>query len=141
MTRRNIILVLSDDHRYDFMGFMKESAEKTIGTKYDYGQLINIALSNVFGEDFEYKIKLFDMGSEKRVCSVGIRANFEHARKKINKVVGSVVVKRLFNELRRDFWTGKEYEKFERVDVENTCPALFVNSKYFDSEFKTIARV
>ena len=25
MARRNIVLVLSDDHRYDFMGFMKES--------------------------------------------------------------------------------------------------------------------
>jgi len=26
-TRRNIVLILSDDHRYDFMGFMKESPE------------------------------------------------------------------------------------------------------------------
>ena len=125
----------------EYIAIMKESADKLIGIKYDKGQLINMALNNVFGNDFEYKIKLFDLGKERRVCSVGVRANFEYLRKELYRANKEVSMERLFNTLNRDYWTGREYEKFEQVDIEQTPPAIFVNSKYFDSEFKTVIKV
>jgi len=120
----------------EYIEKMKYSADMLIGTKYDFLQLCGIALNRILGYDWNYKIKFLDAGKKLRVCSTGIRTNFEYLRKRIEPEM-----KRLFNKLERSFWTGKEYGKFKKIDVEMTTPAFFSNSKYFSSEFKEIERV
>lgn len=117
---------------------MLEAANKMIGTKYDYGQLLDIALNHILGYEHIRKAKIFDLGKRRLVCSVGARALYEQVRYRARWSLGYDKIDRLFNELNPDYWPKHEVEKFQRSDVELTSPAHFANSHYFKGEFKPV---
>jgi hypothetical protein len=57
------------------------AARAMIGTDYDEGQLLDIALNMILGYDVDVYRPVFDAGPHLRVCSVGVRTCFDHARK------------------------------------------------------------
>lgn len=119
------------------INIMLDSANKIIGTKYDYGQLLDIAISQILGYPNIIKYKWFDMGRKRMVCSVGCRAIMEDLRHKLEQD-GQETIPRLFNKLNPMYWTEKELKEFSRVDVEATSPAHFANSRWFDGEYRHI---
>ncbi|MDD5589239.1 MAG: hypothetical protein PHP92_04245 [Candidatus Nanoarchaeia archaeon] len=117
----------------EYITIMEKAADQMVGVNYAYEDLCFIALNRLLGYDWKNHLGWLDWNKKNKVCSTAIRTNFEYLRKKIEPKMT-----RLFDKLNRDYWTGKEYAEFDGVDVEETCPALYNNSKFFDSEFKTI---
>lgn len=142
------------------IALMFSTAIKMIGIKYDYGQLLDIALNYILGYKHIRKAKIFDLGRRRMVCSVGARTLFEKIRYETRNLEpygidtntglamsirpdGRVVnhhetIDRLFNKLNPEYWTAEEVAEFQRVDLELTSPAHFANSQHFDGEFEQI---
>jgi len=57
---------------HDETQLMYEYAYKLLGQKYDYGQLIDILLKQLFSSFLKDKATIFDLGSKKKVCSVAV---------------------------------------------------------------------
>ncbi len=114
-----------------------------LGTKYDYGQLLNIATNQMLGYSFDEKTKVFDMGGKRKVCSVGVAAVFQIWRKELEKQ--GIKIPRLFSKLNRNNWDPKFLKKFDEVgrwNVENTYPAMYaLTKKYYNSEFELVLRM
>jgi len=114
-----------------------------IDTKYDYGQLINILANQVLGYEFDEKIKMFDFGAGRKVCSVGVAAVYQYWRKQLENI--GIEKQRLFSKLNESNWDKDfitRYNKKKRWDVENTYPCMFgVTKSHFDGEFELIAKL
>lgn len=119
---------------------MREAAEGFIGTDYDIGQLVDILLNGLLGFEHTMKIKLFDFGKKKKVCSVGVRAVFEYLYQKRIKNGADTEETWLFNEIKPDKWPEHIVKHYHGTDVEATTPAHFANSDYFGNEFRLVAR-
>ncbi len=129
----------------EYIEVMKKAADKIVGTKYDYGQLLDIMLNRILGYGTKLKFRPFDLGKKRKACSIGCRVIYEALRKfvevKAYKDGVEPDMTRLFDNPDEDDWTEKEMRKFDRTDVEATTPAHFANSRYFDGEFMRIVRV
>ncbi len=117
-----------------------KAAEHIIGTKYDFGQLLDIAINQILGYPFDDKIKWFDFGNKQKVCSVGVATIFEKFRNETKSI------DRLFSKLNFRKWSGSMIKKFYsnggRWDIEQTYPANFSNSAtHFNTEFKLVLRM
>jgi len=111
------------------------------GENYDVGQLLDIAINNVL----KYvgglrRLKIFDFGEKKKVCSVGVRVVFEKLHQQLNPQANK---KWLFRELNLDSWPSDSIiniANYKGTDVEATSPAHFANSDLFGHEFELIAK-
>jgi len=130
------LTTLTDTH----IEFMRKTSKRMLGVDYDVGQLLDIAINGIMGYDHQRKVKIFDAGKKKRVCSVGIRVLFEHLYDKMIRPAGQQSGKWLFDKLNPDKWSKKDFDKFHGTDIEATSPAHFANTDYFQNEFKLIAR-
>lgn len=117
-----------------------EAAEHIKGSDYDYGQLLDILINGIMGYDHQRRLSIFDFGRRKKVCSVGVRAAFEHLYKTMINPDGDPPHKWLFGKLNPEKWSEEKQENFKGTDVEATSPAHFANSDYFQKEFEFIAR-
>ena len=125
---------------HDYLETLREAAMEMVGEYYDIGQLLDIALNDLLGYDHQRRLKIFDFGREKKVCSVGVRVAFEYLYKSKIKKEDSRPGKWLFYELNSEKFPKEAIEKYEGTDVEATSPAHFANSDYFCYEFELIAR-
>jgi len=116
------------------IAIMYNTALKIIDTKYDYGQLLDIAINQILGYDNIIKYKWFDMGKKRMVCSVGCRTIMEDLRHQ-QEIEGTIAIERLFNKLNEMHWTQHQIDEFTRVDVECTSPGHFSNTNWFDREY------
>jgi hypothetical protein len=123
---------------------MLHAALPILLTKYDYGQLLNIAVNQMLGYPFERKTSLFDFSRRRMVCSVGVAAVYQKWRK-ILEATGEKVPPRLFSRLNPAKWSKEFRRKFEqngsRWHVENTYPAHFANTDFFNNEFRLVLRI
>lgn len=133
--------VSSDAARcHAYLMWMQDAAGEIVGTKYDYGQLIDIAINQLLGYGSAEKFHWFDLGSKRKVCSVATRTCFEHARHRAEVEWGELAAPtRLFVAPGGSpYWGLSEWVKYGKPSVECTTPAHFVNSQYFSSEFKLV---
>jgi len=125
------------------IGIMIKATLPMLGTKYDYGQLMNIAVNTILGYPYDEKVKWFDLGGKRKVCSVGMAVIFQKWRKVLESE--GFNVQRLFRNLNKKAWTEKfikDFKKLNRWDVENTFPAMFALTKtHFDGEFELIIKM
>lgn len=144
--------ILKDDiriYRYNNNGtfdnddikIMLEGCLPLVGTKYDIGQLMDIAVNQTAGYPYEYRHKWFDMGEEKKVCSVSIASIFAYWRHR--KERQGEYNPRLFEKLNYNKWDKQFVKKFmthKNVwDIESTYPAMFsCTNTHFDNEFRLI---
>ncbi len=117
---------------------------KINGTPYDYGQLFDIMIAQMFGYPYKYK-RIFDFHKKWFVCSVGIGAGFHKWRKERERL-GLYVPPRLFSELNPKAWSSKFVRKFKengsRWNIESICPGLFPNAEsHLAGEFKEIKSI
>ncbi|MBN2030187.1 hypothetical protein JW824_08065 [bacterium] len=124
----------------DHITTMRKSANDMLGTDYDIGQLLDIAINQILGYEHQRRLSIFDFGRKKKVCSVGVRVVFEHLYQQRIRTSDSDSGKWLFDKLNADKWPEKKVEQFNGTDVEATSPAHFANSDYFCNEFELIAR-
>lgn len=121
----------------DDIKIMQKGAKKLVGTTYDVGQLLNIAVNQILGYPYDEKVKWFDMGAKRKVCSVGVAYIYQYWRQKTGKKV-----QRLFSELNSLYWEKWFVRDFYidggRWNVENTYPANFANTEMFNNEFRCI---
>lgn len=119
---------------------MREASEKLLYRKYDIGQLLDIAVNGLLGYVHERRLKFFDLGKKRKVCSVGVRVVFEYLHNRKLKSAQSRPGKWLFYSLNPDKWPPAFVKHYRGTDVEATSPAHFANSDYFRREFRLIAR-
>lgn len=119
---------------------MRKGAEELVGTVYDVGQLLDIAINGLLGYEHSFKIKIFDFGKKRKVCSVGVRSVFEYLYQKKNKNTKNEKETWLFNTIDPQKWPKNIVKKYQGTDIDATTPAHFANYDYFDNEFKLIAR-
>ncbi len=124
----------------DHINTMRRSAKNMLGTDYDIGQLLDIAINQILGYENQRRLSIFDFGRKKKVCSVGVRVVFEHLYQQHIRTEKSDSRKWLFDKLNPDKWPDKKVKQFKGTDVEATSPAHFANSDYFCNEFELIAR-
>jgi hypothetical protein len=121
---------------------MMDAADRMIGTRYDVGQLLDIAIREILEFDQDRPISIFDFGRERKVCSVGVRVCFEYVYRKIVKpsIPDAPEGKWLFHSLNPDKWPPSEIAKYKGTNVEATAPAHFANTDYFQNEYELVAR-
>lgn len=110
------------------LDLMKIAAEKMLGTHYDVGQLLDIALNKILGYGVGSWHTFFDFGAKMKVCSVAARTIFEALRHWTRTELPSTSVKKIYDELFPKLFGG--------VNVERTAPAHFANSP---QEFQLVA--
>jgi len=91
---------------------------KLTNRSYDYGQLVDILLWELFPVFEKKKLSIFDLGKKKKVCSVGVHATLVYFWRETGKFLPRPL--------------GDQY-------VEITCPADFVNHDTF--EIVNIAKI
>ena len=119
------------------LAIMYDAAKSLLGRKYDIGDLLDMALNQILGYDYNRKIRFFEFSRRQMVCSTSVRTIQEKLRKELEKE-GDFSFPRLFNKLNPEKWSEKELRKFTRTDVEMTTPAHYTNSGWFESEFQQI---
>lgn len=124
----------------DHIDTMRKAAKEMLGTEYDIGQLLDIAINQILGYEHQRRLSIFDFGRKKKVCSVGVRVVFEYLYQQSISTSDTYSGKWLFNQLNPEKWPKKKVEQFNGTDVEATSPAHFANSDYFCDEFELIAR-
>lgn len=112
-----------------------------LGTKYDYGQLINILINQMLGYAYDEKVKWFDLGCKRKVCSVGVAAIYQY--RKLNSMTK---INRLFSKLNNNAWSKDFVEKFikngGKWNVENTYPAMFgLTDSHFNNETRLVLKM
>jgi len=110
---------------------MKSIASSMIGLEYDYGDLLDFMVNELLGYTNVKPIEVFGV-RDKFVCSTAVRSIFERLRKEQEKDGKEFVMPRLFNMLNPSHWTQEQIDRFVRVYVEETTPAHFANSRWFD---------
>ncbi len=130
------LVSLTSDH----IDTMKKAAKDMVGTGYDIGQLLDIAVNQILGYENQRRLTIFDFGRKKKVCSVGVRVVFEYLYQKRVRPADFQSGKWLFDKLNPSKWLKKKVDQFNGTDVEATSPAHFANSDYFSNEFELIAR-
>jgi hypothetical protein len=108
---------------------MWAAASEMIGTHYDGGQLLDIALNSLLGYGVGKWQRFCDWGAKLKVCSVAVRAIFEALRQR-GKLYACAGGKRI--EISEPF-----PKLFGGLHVERTTPAHFANSP---EEFTVIGR-
>lgn len=103
-----------------YMRWVCESATHMIGTRYDVGQLLDIALNQLLRYDVASWKTVFDYGAWLKVCSVGVRACFDAGRKAYE-----------VNGWKPPFDVLFTYQG-SKLHVERTPPAAFANSNLFE---------
>lgn len=117
--------VLEDNHRYTLWVYkhtdkfddnswraFEIAVDKLVGTPYDYGQLLDILVNQVFGWTAN-PLKIFDLGRRRKVCSVACHVCLLAAYKAIPE-------------------SARPSEApLGRQHVEVTCPADFENHDSF----------
>ncbi len=78
---------------------LKEATTELIGQNYDIGQIMDIAINSLLGYGHQRRLKLFDLGMKKKVCSVGVRVALEYLYLKNIKKEDSRPGKWLFYEM------------------------------------------
>ena len=124
----------------EYIKTLKEAAAELVGENYDVGQILDIAINSILGYKYQRRLKLFDMGRKKKVCSVGVRVAYEYLYQQKIKKEDSRPGKWLFYKLNPKKWKQKDIEKYKGTDVEVTAPAHFCNSDYFCNDFELVAR-
>ncbi len=119
---------------------MREAAEKLLYRKYDIGQLLDIAVNGLLGYMHQRRLRFFDLGRKRKVCSVGVRVVFEYLYRKRLQTLKSRPGKWLFYSLNPDKWPSAAVTYYRGTDVEATSPAHFANSGHFGHEFRLVAR-
>jgi hypothetical protein len=119
-----------------------------IGSKYDIGQLVNIAVNGMLDYPNTGKVSWFDAGKDKKVCSVVSRLAYEHFRKLKEAETGTEPYRRLFSIFNAKKFESAESRDWDRdaeefthdqgVYVEQTTPAHFSNPNYFSNEFALV---
>ena len=109
----------------EYVETMKEAAMEMVGENYDFGQILDIAINSLLGYGHQRKLKFFDFGIKKKVCSVGVRAAFEYLYQKKIRDEHSSPGKWLFYEMNPQKWKQKDIEKYKGTEVEVTAPAHF----------------
>ena len=127
------------DMEANHVTILRQSARRMIGTDYDIGQLLDIAINGILGYEHQRKLSIFDFGRKKKVCSVGVRVAYEALHQAVFPEEAKEH-KWLFDRMKPDKWPEKKIRKFEGTDVEATAPAHFANADYFQNEFKLVAR-
>jgi hypothetical protein len=122
-----------------------------IGSKYDYGQILDIAVSGMLG--YPNKLALHNLDKpELIVCSVGCRLAFEHFRKNNPTANGYDPYPKLFSTINKELFEDakenecarfadevlEDFEKSGHVTVEASTPAHFANSQFFGNEFTCV---
>lgn len=119
---------------------------KLIGSDYDLGQILCIAINGYLGYPNQYGFDGLDQGKDHKVCSVICRLFYEHFRKIKGKEMGNDPYKTLFNKINPDAffasrWKDKiigHFRQHGKLYTEMTVPATFTNSRYFNNEFTCI---
>jgi hypothetical protein len=121
---------------------MMQAADEMMGTYYDIGQLLDIGLRGLLNFNQSRSLRVFDFGTNLKVCSVGLRICFEYLYQKkiLPRLQNPPKGKWLFRELKPGKWPQAMYEDYDGTDVEATTPAHFANSGFFRDEFTLIAR-
>jgi len=129
-------------HRLDDedIAFMRNTALQLVGEEYDVGQLLDRVVNRLLGYEWQQRIRIFDFGKKKMVCSVGVRAVFEHLYQKQLRKEKPDQELWLFSEMNPDRWPVRKRKRFQGTDIDATTPAHFANSEYFQHEFELIAR-
>lgn len=123
---------------------LRKGADQIIGTSYDIGQLLDIAIGQVCGYPVEDKINIFDTGKKNVVCSVGAAAVYTYWRHELEKI--GIKLPRLFSKLNDKAW-DKDFIRYyhkcgNKWSVERTYPANFANCKtHFDDEFELVLKM
>lgn len=137
----------------DDIHVMLEAAQRMVGKKYDYGQLIDFLMHQILDYPRE-PFTLFDQGPERKVCSTGVATLFNYLRQVLD-AHDRIVIPRLFDIVNVNLW--KERGVFDNIDqcldpdarpgidsirtaIERVAPAHFDNSEYFQDEFWEVAR-
>ncbi|MFH1010440.1 MAG: hypothetical protein V1784_04295 [bacterium] len=97
--------------REEELAVLKDAAQLLVGHGYDYGQLLDILLKQLFPSFVKEKLSLFDFGRKRKVCSVGVHFCFLAWWYKFAKEIYPRPL-------------GKQY-------LEITCPADFANHETF----------
>ncbi|MBN2090806.1 hypothetical protein JW964_14430 [candidate division KSB1 bacterium] len=119
---------------------IKKTARNLVGQNYDLGQVLDIAINFLMGYEHQRKLKFFDLGARKKICSVGVRVLFEKLYQEKLKQPDAPDKKWLFETLNTEKWPQKIIQNYNGTDIEATSPAHFTNTDYFANEFKLIAR-
>jgi hypothetical protein len=137
----------------DDIHVMLDAAQRIVGKKYDYLQLVGFLMHQILDYPRE-PFTLFDQGPERKVCSTGVAALFNHLRKVLDEHGGDTIP-RLFDIVDVDVW--KDRGVFDNIDqcldpdatpgvdsirtpIERVTPAHFENSSYFQNEFWEVVR-
>ena len=92
--------------------YLIDSMAFILGRRYDYGQLLDILLKQIFSKFIPTKLSIFDLGRKRKVCSVAVHW----------------LLSRLWRMLQV---SGIKSAKFDKIFgdqyIEVTCPADFVN--------------
>jgi len=123
----------------DYLTILKKAALEMVGENYDMGQMLDMAINSVLGFDHIRKLKIFDFGRAKKICSVGVRTAFEYLYQRSIKSGPAEPSKWLFQELNPSKWKREDIRHYHGTDVEATAPAHFANSDYYADEFEKIA--
>jgi len=115
-----------------------------IGTKYDYWQLINIAVCQELGYSFKEKVSWFNQNKRNMVCSVGVASIFQ--KRKYVKEKQGILVPRLFSNLNESMWSEDFVKRFKengsRWSIETTYPCMFgLTRTHFAGEFRLILAI
>ena len=140
LTNLSIYRLRLTDLNQDFIETLRKGAMDMVGQDYDIGQLLDIAINRLLGFDHQRRLRIFDFGRKKKVCSVGVRVTYEYLYQARIKTEDSRPGKWLFYELNSEKWSQKAVEKYRGTNVEATAPAHFANTDYFSNEFELIAR-
>ena len=111
--------------------------QKIYGSEYDFLQLPDIALSQIFKGPTKYK-SFLSKKNQAVVCSVGAYASYEAFCKKHKlPVIFSKADIKVFDSV-HPHWSKKKLEGLNKKDSDDwnaISPAHFANSEFFNNEF------
>ena len=116
----------------EFQLLLREAAERLKDKRYDYGQLIDILVKQLFPWAIPKRAMIFDLGRWRKVCSVAVHWCFlywwrNYWRRPVLK--SCRMTKEEIRELPEKAW---DYPRPLGVKyIETTCPADFANHKTF----------
>ena len=61
-----------------FIEIFRKTAMSMVGEDYDTGQALDMVINTILGYPHQRRLKLFDFGRRKKVCSVGVRVVYEY---------------------------------------------------------------
>lgn len=126
-----------------------KEANSYLGTAYDLGQLLDIAISVEKMKPYTEVSRLFSKGEKEKVCSVYLACVKRGYRKKLERL--GIPVQREFSDLNNPAWTESFLKKYYnpkrgdmagKWDVESTFPFMFEVSRiYFQNEYRRVCEM